>query len=193
MAASSAAVSETDTRAPTSMRPSIRSNAASMRSPASQTRAENAATDGHVIPNRIGNTVPKDIAASRTRACDKRSFRRGRISLPRRKLLLSHARVLEAAMSFGTVLPMRFGMTCPSVAAFSALVCDAGERIDAAFDRIEGRIEVGARVSVSDTAALEAAMAKSAQLQARRDALALKGREAHFAKVDFGRDLGEAV
>ncbi len=113
--------------------------------------------------------------------------------LPRRKSLLTHARVLETAMQAGTVLPMRFGMTCQSVEEFKDLVDSAGAKIAAGIERVTGRVEVGVRVSVAEAEALEAAVAASPRLAARREGLVGMGPEAHFAKVEFGRTLGELV
>lgn len=113
--------------------------------------------------------------------------------LPRRKLLLSHARVLEAAMEAGTVLPMRFGMTCQSVDEFCRLVETAHKEIKTGIDRLSGCAEVGVRVFVEETEALEAAVSAVPALKDKRDRLARAGNEAHFAKVEFGRFLGDTL
>ena len=113
--------------------------------------------------------------------------------LPRRKSLLTHARVLEAAMEIGTVLPMRFGMTCRSLEVFHDIADRSSEEIRKALDRLRDRAEVGVRVTVPEEAALEAALAETPSLAAARDRLTLKGGATHFAKVEFGRSLGEVV
>lgn len=113
--------------------------------------------------------------------------------LPRRKSLLAHARVLENAMDHGTVLPMRFGMVCDSVAAFAALAARHRADIQAAFDRLSGCVEMGVRVTASETEALNALLDRDTELRTARDRLAEKGRGAHFSKVEFGRALGEAM
>ena len=113
--------------------------------------------------------------------------------LARRRSLLAHARILEAAMSMGTVLPMRFGMTCRSVEAFEALVRRNCDGIAAALDRLRDRVEVGLRISAEDAPALEAALAASPRLSALRASLAASGAAAHFKEVEFGRALGELI
>ncbi|MEO0918699.1 MAG: GvpL/GvpF family gas vesicle protein, partial [Pseudomonadota bacterium] len=113
--------------------------------------------------------------------------------LPRRRLMLAHARVLETATEAGTVLPMRFGMTCASVKEFAALAQDAGSRIRETLDRVRGHVEIGVRVDAPEEAALEAALAQSPKLAAERDRLTKGQGAAHFDKVAFGRALGDAV
>ena len=113
--------------------------------------------------------------------------------LPRRRALLAHARVLEAATDKGTVLPMRFGMTCASLDDFRALARDAAPKIDAALARVRGCVEIGVRVQAPEEAALAAALAQSPALSRQRDRLAQTGAGSHFDKVGFGRALGDAV
>lgn len=97
------------------------------------------------------------------------------------------------AMRLGTVLPMRFGMTCQNVEEFWKTAEGARAEIGAGLERVEGRAEVGVRVSVAEAAALEATVQANPTLAAERDHLARRGHDAHFAKVEFGRGLGEAV
>lgn len=113
--------------------------------------------------------------------------------LPRRRALLTHARVLERAMGAGTVLPMRFGMTCPSPAAFEEIVKRNRDGIAAALDRLAGRVEVGVRISGEEPRVLEATLSASPALASARDRLQGRSSAGHFAKVEFGRSLGEAV
>ena len=117
----------------------------------------------------------------------------GREILPRRRSLLAHARVLETAMEAGTVLPMRFGMTCASRDDFAELVEKSHVDIQNALDRVKGRVEFGIRVNAPEEDALQATLDRTPELAATRDRLAKQGAAAHFAKVDFGRALGEAV
>ncbi len=113
--------------------------------------------------------------------------------LPRRRLLLSHARVLETAMVLGTVLPMRFGMTCESLAELGDLVSANRAVIRGAIDRLRGQVEIGVRVAAPEDDALSEALSANPAVAAARARLAQQGGAGHFAKVEFGRALGEAV
>ena len=113
--------------------------------------------------------------------------------LPRRRLLLSHARVLEQAMETGTVLPMRFGMTCGSIEEVEGMLDARRGDIETAFDRIRGHVEVGVRAAAPEGAALEAALAHDPVLRSQRNALMTRTRHDHFATAEFGRALSEAV
>ncbi|MXQ07940.1 gas vesicle protein [Alphaproteobacteria bacterium GH1-50] len=112
--------------------------------------------------------------------------------LPRRRLLLAHAKVLELAMQAGPVLPMRFGMSSPSLDEVERLVIQSRDAVREAFDRVRGHVEIGVRVSTSEEDALKAAISASPQLAAAHARLS-DGQADHFAKVDFGRALGEQV
>lgn len=111
--------------------------------------------------------------------------------LPRRRDLLAHARVLEAAMAFGTVLPMRFGMVSPSAADIHERIACRADQVDQALDHLRGRVELGIRITAPEEAALSATLAREPSLRQARQRLAT-GAD-HFQKIEFGRKLGEAM
>lgn len=113
--------------------------------------------------------------------------------LPRRRLLLTHARVLETAMACGTVLPMRFGMVSPSFETFKDLAGTQSTEIADAFARLRGKVEIGVRVTAAEDSCLAATLAENPGLARERDRLQGRGAGAHFDKVEFGRRLGDAV
>lgn len=113
--------------------------------------------------------------------------------LPRRRLLLAHAQILEKAMEFGTVLPMRFGMVSPSLCEFRTLAEQEADQIQSAFDLIRGRVEVGVRLRAPEAASLSATLHALPALAKERDQLQDKGPGAHFKQIEFGRRLGDAV
>lgn len=117
----------------------------------------------------------------------------GETILPRRRLLIAHARVLEHAMSLGTVLPMRFGMTARSIPEVVDLITKGWPRIQAAFDRIEGKVELGIRITATEEHALAATLSAAPQLESMRANLLRTGAETHFRKMEFGRRLAEAL
>lgn len=113
--------------------------------------------------------------------------------LPRRRLLLSHARVLEHAMECGTVLPMRFGMTCGSVLEFEKLVQGQTDAVKSALARLDGCVEIGVRVSGAEEAVLGRTLEVTPALLTERNRLRRTGARDHFAKAEFGRTLAEGV
>lgn len=113
--------------------------------------------------------------------------------LPRRRSLLTHARVLENAMTAGTVLPMRFGMTCASLCEIQDLVEAGSSRVRAQLDKVRSRVEMGVRITAPETDALAAALHSAPQLLSKRDRLVSRGHDAHFAKAEFGRRLGDVL
>ena len=113
--------------------------------------------------------------------------------MPRRRYLLRHAAVLEAAMVHGALLPMRFGMLAASISEIEDRLATQKPATEAAFDRVRGRVELGVRVTVREVDAREQVLRSRPDLARLRDELAGAGRSGHFAKAEFGRHLGEAV
>ncbi|MEL6798906.1 MAG: GvpL/GvpF family gas vesicle protein [Pseudomonadota bacterium] len=113
--------------------------------------------------------------------------------MPRRRYLLRHAAVLEAAMVHGALLPMRFGMLAASISEVEDRLATQKPATEAAFDRVRGRVELGVRVTVREVDALEQVLRDTPDLARLRDDLAGAGRSGHFAKAEFGRQLGEAA
>lgn len=111
--------------------------------------------------------------------------------LPKRRHLLAHARVLETLAWSGTVLPMRFGMTC-SLDEVAATVAAEAQAIATQFARLRGHVEYGIRIRLSREEALAAALVEIPALAAERDRL-LSYRPGHPAVADFGRRLAELL
>lgn len=112
---------------------------------------------------------------------------------PRRRLMLAHARVQEAMMAFGTLLPARFGLVARDLAEVEALIAARAPVIAAEFDRVRGCVEFGLRVRFDRAPALAATLAEDADLRRERDRLQRMGREAHFAMAEFGGRLADRL
>jgi hypothetical protein len=112
--------------------------------------------------------------------------------LPRRRLLLAHAHVLEALTGGGAVLPMRFGMVA-NPRAIAAVLSGQASDIAAQFDAVRGCAEYGIRVSFPREAALSATVAEDAALAAERARLARPGGAGRMATAEFGRRLAERL
>lgn len=113
--------------------------------------------------------------------------------LQTRRRMLAHTRVLEAAMTAGPVLPMRFGHVATSAGSVAALVEAHAERIDSQLARLAGHVEIGVRVRFQREAALSALLAVRPDLVAARDRLQGRGAEAHFERIELGRRVAEAL
>lgn len=111
---------------------------------------------------------------------------------PKRRLLLAHARILEALSEHLPVLPMRFGMTAPDLDTVAGMLDEQATVLRAAFDEIAGKSEFGLRVDVPRDAALRATIAAEPALAAERDRLAA-GRPGMHAAADFGHRLAERL
>lgn len=113
--------------------------------------------------------------------------------LPKRRFLLAHTRVLEAFNDLGTVLPMRFGMSAPSIARVEAMLDTEAQAITQSYARIEGAVELGLRVSFPRAAALAAVLSENPALRAERDRLSAYTRQPHFEAAELGRRLAETL
>ena len=113
--------------------------------------------------------------------------------LPRRRLLLRHARILEAAMRAGPLLPMRFGMLAADLDEAQEAILAAGGRVRAEIGRLGNRAEFGVRVAVDAAAALDAVLADDPTLGAERDSLSQSASPNRQASIAFGQKLGERL
>ena len=113
--------------------------------------------------------------------------------LPRRRLLLRHARILEAAMRAGPLLPMRFGMLAADFDEAREAVLAAGDRVHAEIGRLGNRAEFGVRVEIDAAAALDAVLADDPALGAERDGLSQVNNPNRQASIAFGQKLGERL
>ena len=113
--------------------------------------------------------------------------------LPRRRLLLTHARVLETLATTGTVLPMRFGMVGDGLEELTAILARQAADIRAQFDALRGCAEYGIRVSFPREAALAATIAADPGLAAERDRIAALPGSRRMQAADFGRSLADRL
>ena len=113
--------------------------------------------------------------------------------LPKRKNLLIHTRTLELVLPLGSILPARFGLIANDVAQIARLIGDQSEQIAKAFDRVQGAVELGVRVSFPRQAAIDATLREDPALSSERDYLSKKSRHAHFEVAEFGGRLADQL
>ena len=112
--------------------------------------------------------------------------------LPKRRLLLSHTKVLEKMMPHGTVLPARFGLVASTLEEVSKLIASRKVVIAEEFNKVRDAIELGVRVSFDRQAVLRATLDESPKLNVEHAKLQ-QTKGAHFAIAEFGGRLAEQV
>lgn len=113
--------------------------------------------------------------------------------LPKRRLLLTHTKLLEAALTCGTVLPARFGLVASTMADVAALIKLRQHTISAEFDKVRGAFEIGVRVNFDKAVAIQTTLQSDSGLMASHKALQNAGPEAHFAIAEFGGKLADQL
>jgi len=111
----------------------------------------------------------------------------------RRRTMLAHTRVLEAAMGHATVLPMRFGVLAESTPALALALEGRAAELDGLFARMAGACEFGLRISWPREHALAALVAESPDIRSRRDRLAQLGAAGHYERIAFGQHVAEQL
>ncbi|WP_299881899.1 GvpL/GvpF family gas vesicle protein [uncultured Sulfitobacter sp.] len=112
---------------------------------------------------------------------------------PKRRLMLTHTKVLERLLPAAPVLPARFGLVAASVTEAARLIDAQHDQISAAFERIRGCVELGIRVSFDRQHALLATLEAEPALRRERDALSRRGAEAQYAMAEFGGRLADLL
>ena len=111
--------------------------------------------------------------------------------MPKRRLLLAHTKVLEAALTCGTILPARFGLVASSFGEVAKLINVRHQVISDQFEKVRDAIEIGVRVSYDKEAAIHATLQSDSALMAKHKSLQKAGPEARFAIAEFGGKLAD--
>ena len=141
------------------------------------------------VPPQLGTLELVDAGAA-TLICGRSA--EGTIRAKRRNLL-AHAKILETAAEFGTVLPMRFGMTVRDTDEVARQLSSKARDVACEFDRLRGQEELGIRVAFPREAALEATIAVEPALARERDRLLAQGTPDRMKAAEFGRRIGERL
>ncbi len=113
--------------------------------------------------------------------------------LPKRRLMLTHTRILERMLPFGAVLPARFGLIAHDVETARRLILDQSDPVAASFARVAGCIELGLRIRFDRQCALEATIAADPELRQAREALAKGQQNDPFKIAAFGEKLADRL
>jgi hypothetical protein len=107
---------------------------------------------------------------------------------PERRNIKAHQSVLDAAMNEATVLPMRFGVIAKNGDAVRGLLAANQNAINEQLERVDGRMEMGLRVSWDVANIYEYFVANHPMLREERDEVWAQGaRGNRDRKIDLGR------
>lgn len=111
-------------------------------------------------------------------------------ALPSRRNMLAHTKILEAMNRQGPILPCRFGMIAPSVAALEKLVLPQQASLLDTLSGLEGRIELGLRITLHEQATIARIVASEPRLrEISQRAERAHPRDAHRLRLDLGREV----
>lgn len=142
-----------------------------------------------------------EFAVSGIDDCPVRTVRSGRVGAlvsevarppsAARKCVESHARVLEAAMSYGPVVPYRFGHSVDQEAELTAHLRSEGRRLRATLDRLAGQVELLVNLRRDSDALLREVLLSDRRLQRLQESTRHSSDLAR--RIEFGRAISDAV
>jgi Gas vesicle synthesis protein GvpL/GvpF len=112
-----------------------------------------------------------------------------------REEMLAHARVLEAVIAKGTVLPMRLGviMSGPDEIR-ERLLEDHAIDLSAQLDEFDGKIEIRIRAVYEEEALLRELLQEDPQIRALRRSVAGRSEDAsYYARIELGERVAAGV
>lgn len=109
--------------------------------------------------------------------------------------LLVHARVLESALSAGTVLPMRFGVILEGPDAVRRDLLDAhAEELGNQLGELAGKVEVRIRAVYEEESLLREIVQENPEIARKRTAMAGKPEDAtYFERINLGELIAQAI
>jgi hypothetical protein len=111
-----------------------------------------------------------------------------------RRNIAAHAGVLERAIGWTDVLPLRFGTVAPDVAVFFHCIAANANGFNSAFRDIDGRVELGLKASWRDGVVYGEIIAADAELCRLRDRLRSRpASETYHERVELGRRVEAAL
>jgi hypothetical protein len=111
-----------------------------------------------------------------------------------RRNMVAHTSVLERAIGWADVLPLRFGTVAPDRAAFARCVAANANGFGTAFREIDGRVELGLKASWRDGVVYGEIIAANAELCRLRDRLRSRpATETYYERVELGRRVEAAL
>ncbi|HWF36570.1 MAG TPA: GvpL/GvpF family gas vesicle protein [Solirubrobacteraceae bacterium] len=112
-----------------------------------------------------------------------------------REEILTHARVLEAAVEHATVLPMRFGVVMEGEPAVKERLLDAhGKELARQLDELAGKVELRVRATYEEEALMREVVGEDGEIARLRQALTGRPEDAsYYARIRLGELVAGAI
>ncbi|MFF0205211.1 GvpL/GvpF family gas vesicle protein [Streptomyces sp. NPDC005017] len=112
---------------------------------------------------------------------------------PKRRHLLAHQRVVDAAGAGGVVLPMRFGNVSPDDDTVSSVLSDHTEEFLQQLDALDGRTEYNLKANHDEEAVLRLVTAENPEIKSLAEANREAGGGSHQDQLRLGEMIATAV
>jgi hypothetical protein len=112
-----------------------------------------------------------------------------------REEAMTHARVLEAALAQGTVLPMRFGVVvADSDEVRDRVLTGHADELTAQLDQLEGKVEMAVRAVYEEEPLMREIVASHPEIARRQQALRGQPEDAtYYERIGLGELVAEAI
>ncbi|MGH2859331.1 MAG: GvpL/GvpF family gas vesicle protein [Solirubrobacteraceae bacterium] len=109
--------------------------------------------------------------------------------------IMAHARVLDAAIATGTVLPMRFGVVMSGPDEIRRrLLEDHADEIEAQLGELDGKVEIRIRASYDQDALLREVLHEDPDIQTLRRSLQGRPQEVtYYARIELGERVAAGI
>jgi hypothetical protein len=109
--------------------------------------------------------------------------------------MLAHARVLEAAIANGTVLPMRFGVVMSDADEIrQRLLDDHAAHLGAQLGEFDGKVEVRIRAVYEEKALLREVVREDPEIEALRRSMSRRSEDAtYYERIELGERVAAGV
>jgi Gas vesicle synthesis protein GvpL/GvpF len=112
-----------------------------------------------------------------------------------REEAMTHARVLEDALSYGTVLPMRFGVVVADEDEVRARILDGhGDELAAQLEQLAGKVELAVRAVYEEDQLMREIVQSNPEIARRREQLRGQPEDAtYYERIGLGELVASAV
>lgn len=133
--------------------------------------------------------IPGETAAALVSALEGEELRFGR------EEAMTHARVLEDALSRGTVLPMRFGVVVADDDEVRARILDShGSELAAQLEQLAGKVELAVRAVYEEEQLMREIVHSNPEIARRREQLRGQPEDAtYYERIGLGELVSDAV
>ncbi|WP_217238401.1 GvpL/GvpF family gas vesicle protein [Streptomyces sp. AC555_RSS877] len=112
---------------------------------------------------------------------------------PKRRDLLAHQRVLDAAGADDVVLPMRFGSTSPDDDTVTTVLAERAEHLLERLRTLDGKAEYNLKANHNEEGVLRLVMGENDEIRSLAEANRKAGGGSHEQKVRMGEMVADAV